>query len=341
MKISKRERLAQVLNGVGLNRLLARLARRPGLLVLNYHRIGDGEQPFDDGLFSATADDFRDHVLYIRDHFDLLSVDSLLQASEPGRIALDRPSALITFDDGYRDNYDVAFPILREIGAPAVFFIAAGYIDKRRLTWWDRIAYIVKNTERDVLVLDYPVPVSMDIREIGRSRATHRLLRIYKQTPEIDQDRFFARLEALAAVSVDSEVLGRNLFMTWDHVREMKRGGMEIGGHTYNHPVLSRISEASQREELSRSKERLEAETGGRIRIMSYPVGGLDAFDDRTKRLARETGYSAAFSYYGGFNRPDHADLFDLRRVSVEREDSLPMFRFRASMNNLCGRNIL
>src|SRR5262249_7716512 len=108
-----------------------------------------------------------------------------------------------------------------------------------------------------------------------------------------------------------------------------------------NHPVLSRISEDAQRNELSLSKERLESETGAKIRLMAYPVGGPDAFDDLTKRLAREVGYCAAFSYYGGFNRPDHTEPFDIRRVAVERYDSFPMFCFRASMNNLFGRAVL
>jgi peptidoglycan/xylan/chitin deacetylase (PgdA/CDA1 family) len=342
MPNSKREKLVQLLDGIGLNRVLALAARRPGLLTLAYHRIGKcADQPFDDELFSATAEKFRSQIRYLHDHFELLSVESLLQTIERGRLALKRPSVLISFDDGYRDSFDVALPILREIGAPAVFFIAAGYIDNPRLTWWDRAAYIVKNTERDVLELDYPVRLSIDLRKVSRSLATKRILRIYKQKPEIDQEHFFDRLETQANVSVDSVALGRDLFVTWDQVREMKRVGMEIGAHAYDHPVLSRIPEDAQRKELAISKERIESEIGGTIRTMAYPVGGPDAFDEVTKRLVQEAGYCAAFSYYGGFNRSDHAELFDIRRNSVERHDSFPMFRFRASTNNLCGRALL
>ena len=70
---------------------------------------------------------------------------------------------------------------------------------------------------------------------------------------------------------------------------------------------------------------------------MSYPVGGLNAFDAVTQRLARDAGYAAAFSYYGGYNRPGHGDLFDLRRVAVERDHSLSEFQFRINTANLFG----
>jgi peptidoglycan/xylan/chitin deacetylase (PgdA/CDA1 family) len=342
MPISKREKMVRRLDCVGINRLLTLAARRPGLLSLAYHRIGvSANQPFDDALFSATADEFRAQLIYLRDHFDVLSGDTLLQAIQGGKLALKNPSALITFDDGYRDNFQIAFPILRELRVPAVFFIAVRFVDEPLLTWWDHVAYVVKTTGQTVLNLDYPVSEKIDLREIGPSQAIRRILRIYKQTHEIDQRRFLDQLALEAKVNVDSAALGRELFMSWDQIREMSQAGMEIGGHTFSHPILSQISEEAQRQELSRSKERLESETKKECRFMAYPVGGPSAFDSATKRLAQEAGYRAAFSFFGGFNRPSHADLFDIRRVGVESSDSLPMFRFRASMSNLCGSSVL
>ena len=335
MVISKREFLVRRMRNLGLMQLLAWAARRPGLLALAYHRIGPcSSQPFDDGVFSATAESFRDQIRYLRDHFEILPIDELLDSMHRG-LDLKKPTALITFDDGYRDNFETALPILREFEVPAVFFIAPGYIDRPRLTWWDRIAYVVKNTKRDVLEIEYPTSAKFDLRENGRSRVAVQILSAYTQTPEIDQQCFFDLLEDAADVSVDSRELGDGLFMSWDQVRKLNAEGMEIGGHTYDHPVLSRVSEDDQLRELTLSKDRLESEVRANIRVMAYPVGGLDCFDDATKRLVSDTGYEAAFSFYGGFNRPGHHDPLDIRRISVERQDSLPMFRFRASMCNL------
>jgi len=275
----------------------------------------------------------------------VIGLDELLASveagGEGGRLAFPRPTAMITFDDGYRDNHDVALPILRELGLPAVFFIAAGYIDHPRLTWWDRVAYVVNSTSRDTLELDYPERLTINLHQPNRDRAIRQILQAYKRSPEIDQERFFRCLEAGAEVDVDTAALGRGLFMSWDQVRALSNSGMAIGSHTYDHPVLARMPEAVQRSELVRSKQVLEAQTGCPVHAIAYPVGGPDAFSESTKRLAREVGYRAAFSYYGGFNRPPGSDPFDLRRMAVDRYDSAQMFRFRASMSNLIGRRVL
>ncbi len=306
--------------------------------MLAYHRIGDaGSQPFDDELFSATVDDFRAQLLHLRRHVDLLSASTLLEATRHGRLQLARPSALITFDDGYRDNCDVAMPILRELGIPAVFFVAAGYIDTPRLTWWDRVAYIVKHTDKPTLTLSYPEPLTVDVRNGSRKLATHAILRSYKRAPDIDEARFFQMLEDEAAVTAEGKAPGSDLFMTWDHVRTLASAGMEIGAHTYNHPVLSRVPPDTQRHELRHAKQRIEAETGTAVRLMAYPVGGRAAFTTATQQLAADAGYRAAFSYYGGVNRPGHSALFDLRREAVDRTDSLPLFRYRMAAANLWG----
>ena len=227
------------------------------------------------------------------------------------------------------------------MGIPAVFFIAAGYIDRPRLTWWDRVAYVVKSTTRDTLEPDYPEPLRIDLRQPDRNRATQQILQAYTRTPEIDQEQFFDRLEEQAGVKVDSEALGRDLFMSWDQVRGLRDSSMAIGSHTYDHPVLAQMPEAIQLSELTRSKQVLESQTDSPIHVIAYPVGGPDTFSDSTKRLAREAGYRAAFSYYGGFNRPGGSDPFDLRRMAVDWYDSCQMFRFRVAMSNLVGRRVL
>lgn len=333
-----RDILVRVTDALGLNAALARVARRPGLVVLAYHRIGDAaNQPFDDELFSASADDFRAQLRHLQRHVDVISASTLLEATRHGRLELSRPSALITFDDGYRDNCDVAMPILRELGLPAVFFIAAGYIDSRRLTWWDRVACIVKQSARPSLTLSYPEPLTVDLRNGGRPAAIRQILRAYKRTPDVDDARFFAMLEHEAGVTAQGVPGSSDLFMTWDQVRTLVSAGMEIGGHTYNHPVLSRVPADAQRHELSHAKQRIEAETGVEVRLMAYPVGGREAFTTVTQQLAADTGYRAAFSYYGGVNRPGDSGLFDLKREAVDRDDSLAMFRYRVAAATLWG----
>ena len=191
MSISKRDRMAALLNAGGLLRILEILARRPCLLVVNYHRIGSCEHNrFDDGVFSATADEFRDQVRYLRANFEILGSDELLNAAERG-FALNRAAVVITFDDGYRDNYEFAFPVLRELGVPAFFFIPTEYIDSPRLPWWDRIAFILKTTSVARLSLDDAGSLELDLCRIEREQAIRRVLRHYKTAGRIDEELVF------------------------------------------------------------------------------------------------------------------------------------------------------
>jgi peptidoglycan/xylan/chitin deacetylase (PgdA/CDA1 family) len=342
MPTPKRDRLVNGFDRLGLLWALKTFARRPGLLVLAYHRIGEpAGQPFDDELISASAQGFREQLLYLRSRFDVIGLDELIARLGSAGPPFRRPTAMITFDDGYRDNYEVALPILRDVRLPAVFFIAAGYIDRARLTWWDRVAYVVKSTTRATLKLDYPEPLTIDLRQPDRNRAAQQILRAYKRMQAIDQEQFFDHLEEQAGVEVDCEALGRDLFMSWDQVRGLRDSGMAIGSHTYNHPVLAQMPEAIQLSELTRSKQALESEVDRPIHAIAYPVGAPESFNESTKTLAREAGYRAAFSYNGGFNRPGELDTFDLRRLAVNWYDSSQMFRFRVTMSNLVGRGVL
>lgn len=340
MRISRQGRFAELLDRTGALRLLELYARRPGLLVLNYHRIGSSNgNPFDDGVISATADEFRCQVRYLQSHFTLPRLEDLIEIGDE-RLVGRGPMALVTFDDGYRDNFELAFPVLRDIGVPATFFIATSYIQEPRLPWWDHIAYIVKKSPRQAFTIEYPARFSIDLRQTTRSSALNQILSLYKQAVDVREADFLRHLEEVAGVSPDSESLGRDLFMSWENIRRMCEEGMSIGSHTHSHRILSALDTSEQRHELSWSKHILEAEIGRPIEAVAYPVGKPFAFTGLTKRLAHEVGYRIGFSYYGGFNRPGHLDLLDLRRVTVESEHSFPQFRTRATLQPLLSRSV-
>jgi peptidoglycan/xylan/chitin deacetylase (PgdA/CDA1 family) len=340
LPISKRDQLAAFLRASGMLRTLEIISRRRGLLVINYHRIGDcAFNRFDDGVFSATTDAFVNQIRYLRENFELLSLDGLLEAGDRG-FTLDRAAAVITFDDGYRDNFELAFPILRELGAHAFFFIPTDYIERPHLPWWDRIAFVLKHTTVDRLRLEFPGRFEVEYERLGRDRAIRELLRFYKTSSNFDEEAFFEHLEERAEVAVDAEALGRELFVSWDQVRQMREAGMAIGSHTHSHRILARLPEAHQRDELATSKARLESELGARVETVAYPVGTRTAFSELTKRLARETGYRLAFSNDGGINRADRTDPFDVRRITLDQSVTFPLFRVRSVLYNLISASI-
>lgn len=319
--MGKRELLANVLQRSGANLVLARTPVWHGLTVLNYHRIGEpGDSAFDPGLFSATPEQFAAQVRFLTQNFDVIGARDLADWQQRhGRFVL------ITFDDGYLDNYEVAYPILRAYGAPAVFFLTSGFLDNRHAAWWDEIAWMVRTTRRETLAANRWTITELPLPARDRQVALDRLLRIYKSLPG---RRTLEFLEFLA----DALDTGRcppppGVWMEWSHVREMAANALDFGGHTVTHPVLANLSRSEQEHEVRQCRVRIEAELGRPIRAFSYPVGQRESFNATTQSCLREAGYEWAFSYYGGFNRPDEANPYDLRRVAIESHTSRAMFR--------------
>src|SRR5690606_3050624 len=173
-RILKKRTAARMLSRTGLGRLFAALMPSSGILILNYHRIGDGSaSPYDRELFSADAEAFDAQVARLARDCDVISpADIESVAGRRGR------HVLLTFDDGYLDNYDTAFPILRRHGVQATFFIATGYIDRPRLPWWDEIAWLLRSTAAARLDLRPWLPAPLAPVD-GTEAAIHAILRAY------------------------------------------------------------------------------------------------------------------------------------------------------------------
>jgi peptidoglycan/xylan/chitin deacetylase (PgdA/CDA1 family) len=299
----------------GLRSLLGRAIQWSGVLVLNYHRVGNGNQsPFDRGLWSADVETFTDQIRFCKSELDVISPDDIPQvlAQRRGRYAL------VTFDDGYRDNYDVAFPILKAEGVPATFFIATGFLDAPRVPWWDEIAWMVRTSRQRQVELSAWVPSPVSFDEPDREVAVRTFLRAYKSMPAESTNSF---LDALAEATGSGRCgagEGTGLWMNWDMLREMRAAGMRVAGHTITHPILSRSSRERQRDEILGCGARLTEEMGEPMLYFSYPVGGPNSFDSVTQDCLREAGVRYAFSYYGGFRRFGDWDNYDVRRVAVE-----------------------
>lgn len=329
--MNKKKFLAHALERTGLGSLLSlSIGRWDGLLVFNYHRVGDWEtSSFDRALWSATQDEFDRQVRFLKQNFDIISVGELGDVlAHPQRQAV-----MLTFDDGYRDNYELAYPVLRQHRAAATFFIASGFLDDRPVAWWDEIAWMVRCSAcRELPASEWsaaPLPL---LNAEDKEAAIHRLLLAYKQLPEGRTDEFFDRLSRALKTGRCPRVDADDLWMTWDMVREMDRGGQDIGGHTVTHPVLANAPLETQRREIFHSKERIERELDHPITAFSYPVGQPDSFTDETKELLREAGYEWAFSFFGGFSSTSHSDRYALPRVAVSPQLTAELFQSTARL---------
>lgn len=333
----KRELLARGLFWSGVTSLLGQLPPRESLLVLNYHRIGNpDDDPFDPGVFSATGDQLSEQISYLKRQVSPVTLQEA-QAFVDGTLREKTPRCrvLITFDDGYLDNYEVAFPILRSHGVQGVFFLATSIVGSCSVPWWDHIAFLMKTARQRRFSLRYPADLAVDLVENGMTKSLRDILSLYKRPGNTDPERFIRELKSAAKGDDLPGTLRR--FLSWDEAREMIVGGMAIGSHTHSHTVLSQLGPEQQRDELVQSHALLKENLGFNADAIAYPVGGTTSFSDQTKSLAQETGYRTAFSFYGGTNLPGQTVPYDVKRIGVGDQSQI-RFRVQAATCRISGR---
>jgi len=327
----KRAQLAFWLERAGIFGLVSRLrehAPSPWLTVLTYHSIRPNPGPFDEGVVDGSAASL-DRQLEMARHFGTPITLSELRDALQGKRLLPRRPLLITFDDGYRDNFDVALPILLRHRIRATFFVSTGFVKDRRLFWWDKLAYLISHSKKTRIELDYPRPMELDLRD--RAEANCMVQRVVKDTPGLDLDRFVAALAKATQVELSHEDERRyadELVLTWAQVRALHEAGMDVQSHTRNHRVLHTLGRSELAEELEGSRKELEEALETPVFAVSYPVGRTIADSNVVRDAIASAGYELGFSNASGVNNLwQTVDPLDLRRVSLDRDVDDVLFR--------------
>ncbi len=302
--------LARALRKLGILRLLELRDSRPGILIVNHHRIGaPDETGFDRDLFSATIDELDAQIQDFKQRAPIVSGEEL-EDLVSGKTPLKRLHVAFTFDDGYLDNYTKAFDVFRSTGTTAAFFLVSDYVGTTTVPWWDEIAYELRNTKRREINLQYPVPLKLSLNG-NREASIIRVLQHYKRADNVCGEEFMSEIRRETDCALPA---APRSFLNWDEAREMRDAGMTIGSHTRSHAILGRLSPESQRRELEDSKKEIERQLGSEVRALAYPIGARDCFSDLTEQIAVSAGYSMCFSAYGGIN-----DATNLRRSNILR----------------------
>lgn len=321
--------------GTALDRLhvleAARAARRRGLpaggglTVLLYHRVAEPAEvgELDPSMIDATPAEFDAQMAYVRRNFAPVSIDEVLEARRAGR-PLPPDSVLVSFDDGYRDNFEHAAPILQRHEMKGLFFITTGHVRHRRLFWWEQVSLLVRRCRLPRARLSYPRPEVLDLSTPeDKAQVVRRLNKIIKERYAMDLDRFLGGVAEACEVRWDpaeARALADRALMTWDDVRTLRRQGMGIGSHTDSHRVLLTLPPAALASELADSRGALEELLGEPVTTIAYPVGRAIAQVLPVREAVAAAGYELGFTTRPGVNRlTADADPFDLLRLSVDR----------------------
>jgi peptidoglycan/xylan/chitin deacetylase (PgdA/CDA1 family) len=315
----KKDILMRALSAAGVMKVRWRFLP-PALYVFNFHRVGNRDEcGYNRNLFSCTVEQFREHLAVLKDRFDFVTVDRLADFARRG-YAGRRPLALVTFDDGYADNYLLAFPVLKQMEVPAVFFLPTAYVGTRRLLWSDEIAWMLRNSRQATITLPYsttPYSLSPD----GLESTIRGILRQVRQSRIPTDEQLDAVRQACGGVA-PAAAGDRPQFVTWEQVREMAAAGMDIGSHTHTHTPLARLDGPRQRAELADSRAVLEGELRAPVRSVAYPVGDRTAYTAETCQAAREVGYELGFNFLRRPSRFPLTDALDIGRFGVDSDVS-------------------
>jgi peptidoglycan/xylan/chitin deacetylase (PgdA/CDA1 family) len=334
--------LAQALYASGVLGLLMRRRLRGRAVVLTYHRVlaeEDVDRTWSHPAIVVRRRTFERHLAALRRHFDVLSLGAFAERLESGQ-PFDRPSCLVTFDDGWLDTYAQAWPALRDSGVPATVFLPVDFIGAGRMFWQEQgsglLAAIAARSRQDTAFaararaalaphgLDGLLGLAGDAlrQAIVDAMQTRKL-----DDPGLQRSPLPTRLE-LAAASGHADA-GVDAFMTWAQVREMARDGITFGGHGVTHRLLTTLSADDVDAEVRGSRAALERELPGHAIAFCYPNGNWNAAIADT---VRAHGFRLAFSTERGLAGPDN-NRFAVRRVNMHEDvtSSVPLFLARLS----------
>jgi peptidoglycan/xylan/chitin deacetylase (PgdA/CDA1 family) len=340
--MSKKRMLANFLDKLQLSRLLPLLNRMHSnrLTVLAYHRIIDlpaEKFSFDYELVSASKKSFELQIQYVKKHFSPISMEQLEDHLENGKKLPKRP-LLITFDDGFDDNFYAAFPILESCNVPATIFVSTQYIDTQDVIWFDQlVAFILNMKARELVVPELHQSFALTDNKSEREQIAVEILSAIKRVPNRK------RLEILRSIfecedgGLKSIDFSQSKMLNWEQIRIMNKSVVSFGSHTVSHPILTMLTNKELNHELLASKRVLEEKLSTRVCSIAYPNGGVLDFNDNILREVELSGYKIGFSYISGTNRVPVKNRYAIRRLHIEHYIDLPYFKCLLCLPSIFG----
>lgn len=313
------------------SRGLMRLHRRsmPACQIFIYHRVNDDGDPF---FYATPVAEFERQMKYLARNFRMASLDDIAGGNFP--VNGHKCCVAVTFDDGYRDNFTYALPILKKLGIPATIFLATGCIESGEIPWYDQVRLAFKLTVQPRLSLGaLGGPCASLETDARRVEASERTLAWLRSLDESGRRRGLA--EVFRELAVPAGLNLRNTMLRWEDIRLMAKQGISFGAHTVTHPVLAGLSVQRLQEEIGGSKRAVEARLQLPVRHFAYPFGKHADFSPQAKRVVQEAGFQTAATTVFGINGQDD-DRFELKRFGLWEHD-MGLFGLRLDWYRMGG----
>jgi peptidoglycan/xylan/chitin deacetylase (PgdA/CDA1 family) len=301
---------------------------QPAITIIVYHRIiaddHNGIKPY----LSVTESNLRNQIRFYKREYLLLSLDEAIEQLQ--NCSIERKSLVITFDDGYEDNYSLGMKVFQEEGVRPAVFITTGPVDRQADLWPDRLRRLILDSVIESPVKIERASITIKPKTSSRIQALRAAIAYVKTLDLIQRESFLNDLENIFSPPATYS----SLMLDWNQVGMLASRGVTIGSHTVNHPFLAQIPEDVAGFEIGESKRILEEKTGRKINMFAYPNGKLRDFTPKTVELLRRSGYVAAVTTMRGVNRAG-CNPFYLRRTGVYLTDSITDIQCKLALESL------
>lgn len=307
-------------------------ARSPGFLrqlrgkvtILMYHRVVTevelSSQFIQPGMY-VTGETFDRQVRFLREHFDVLSMHELLSMWREKSWNAERRYCVITFDDGWLDNYVHAFPVLRRYDVPATIFLPTGLIGTAMWFWPEQLGWLTQrfallSSKRRAEILASLRTGGPWLNGIACAMEAGQSDDLIERCKAVSHDRIGALVSRLAG-EMETRLPDERLVMNWEEVGEMSAAKISFGSHSVAHKILTTVSDAELHEEVYGSLEALRKRNPNVVPVFCYPNGN---FSPAVMRCVESAGYCAATTTEPGWEDRDTSPLFQLKRVEVHND---------------------
>lgn len=309
--------LKKILFHLGVFRVY-KLANQNVISILMYHGCWpgniDAELKYYAGKHIEPLE-FENQLKLIRKYCSPVSLlDVLYKNNVP-------PNAVvITFDDGYRNNFQYAFPLLKKYHVPATIFVTTGFVDRKHFLWTDRLAFMIINSMRNDIVnlKKYNIVLRLGSKK-DRIFSIVSSKQQLKDCPEDERIEALDKIEDELSIRYDWGVVPPILQpLTWDEIREMKHSNfVEIGSHTVSHPILSQCNYEKQCYEMKTSRDRISEELGNDCILFAYPNGERSDYTKDTIRLLKKLEYKCALTTVAGYMERHEKENYEIKRFGT------------------------
>lgn len=279
-------RMSRPLGGLKLAKFLSR--NHPKILM--YHRITD--DPKGEGL---TADQFRQQVRIIKRDFVPMTLRDLLKAHENGKVP--ENAVVVTFDDGYADFAEVAFPILRDEGVPVTLFITAGFVNGDLWLWPDKLKYIISRCDSKEPVLLEGLKQSYDVYK-DKDRLWNDVSDYCLTLKNSTKERYIEKVSIDLGVPIPIVPPPNFRPLSWKTLEYLIDQGVDVGSHSFSHPILKKLDHNELVEEVVRSNRLIEKNLNFIPKVFCYPNGREIDYDENVQKVLEANGYDYAVTAF-------------------------------------------